>query len=57
MGCGMIHPRVLKDADIDPEIYTGFAWGFGVDRLAMIKLGINDIRYLRDGNLNFLRQF
>jgi phenylalanyl-tRNA synthetase alpha chain len=57
MGCGMVHPNVLKDADLDPEIYSGFAWGFGVDRLAMIKLGINDIRYLRDGNLNFLRQF
>ncbi len=57
MGCGMIHPNVLKEAEIDPEIYSGFAWGFGVDRLAMIKLGINDIRYLRDGNLNFLRQF
>lgn len=57
MGCGMIHPNVLKDADLDPEKYTGFAWGFGVDRLAMIKLAINDIRYLRDGNLNFLRQF
>ena len=57
MGCGMIHPNVLKEADIDPKVYSGFAWGFGVDRLAMIKLGINDIRYLRDGNLNFLRQF
>jgi phenylalanyl-tRNA synthetase alpha chain len=57
MGCGMIHPNVLKEADIDPEEYTGFAWGFGVDRLTMIKLGIDDIRYLRDGNLNFLRQF
>jgi phenylalanyl-tRNA synthetase alpha chain len=57
MGCGMIHPNVLKEANIDSEIYSGFAWGFGVDRLAMIKLNINDIRYLRDGNLNFLRQF
>jgi phenylalanyl-tRNA synthetase alpha chain len=57
MGCGMIHPNVLSDAGIDPEEYSGFAWGFGVDRLTMIKLGINDIRYLRDSNLNFLRQF
>ena len=57
MGCGMIHPNVLKEADIDPEEYTGFAWGFGVDRLTMIKLGIKDIRLLRDSNLNFLRQF
>jgi phenylalanyl-tRNA synthetase alpha chain len=57
MGCGMIHPNVLKEADIDPEVYSGFAWGFGVDRLAMIKLGIDDIRHLRESNLNFLRQF
>ena len=57
MGCGMIHPNVLKEAGIDPDKYSGFAWGFGVDRLTMIKLGINDIRYLRDNNLNFLRQF
>jgi phenylalanyl-tRNA synthetase alpha chain len=57
MGCGMIHPNVLSEAGIDPAVYSGFAWGFGVDRLTMIKLGINDIRYLRDGNLNFLRQF
>ncbi len=57
MGCGMIHPNVLKQAGVDPEKYSGFAWGFGVDRLTMIKLGIHDIRYLRDDNLNFLRQF
>lgn len=57
MGCGMIHPNVLRQGGIDPEEYSGFAWGFGVDRLTMIKLGINDIRYIRDSNLNFLRQF
>ncbi|MBU1120120.1 phenylalanine--tRNA ligase subunit alpha [Patescibacteria group bacterium] len=57
MGCGMIHPNVLIQGGIDPEVYSGFAWGFGVDRLTMIKLAINDIRYLRDSNLNFLRQF
>lgn len=57
MGCGMIHPNVLKQAGIDPSRYSGFAWGFGVDRLTMIKRGINDIRYLRDSNLNFLQQF
>jgi phenylalanyl-tRNA synthetase alpha chain len=57
MGCGMIHPNVLREAGIDPEVYSGFAWGFGVDRLAMIKLGIEDIRHLRESNLNFLRQF
>lgn len=57
MGCGMIHPNVLREGGIDPDEYSGFAWGFGVDRLTMIKLGINDIRHLRDSNLNFLRQF
>jgi phenylalanyl-tRNA synthetase alpha chain len=57
MGCGMIHPNVLRQGGIDPEEYSGFAWGFGVDRLTMIKLGINDIRYIRDSNLNFLSQF
>lgn len=56
MGCGMIHPNVLRQGGIDPDEYSGFALGFGVDRLTMIKLGINDIRYLRDSNLNFLRQ-
>ena len=56
MGCGMIHPSVLKAGGIDPDEYSGFAWGFGVDRLAMIKLGIEDIRLLRDSNLNCLRQ-
>jgi len=57
MGCGMIHPNVLREGGIDPDVYSGFAWGFGVDRLTMIKLGISDIRYLRESNLNFLRQF
>ncbi len=57
LGCGMIHPNVLKNADIDPEIYTGFAWGIGFMRMAMIKYGIEDIRYFHSGRLDFLRQF
>jgi len=57
MGCGMIHPNVLLAGGIDPEIYTGFAWGVGLDRLTLIKRGISDIRKLRDGDINFLRQF
>ena len=56
-GCGMIHPTVLKMAGIDSDIYTGFAWGFGVDRLVMMKHGIEDIRYFMAGKLEFLRQF
>ncbi len=57
LGCGMIHPNVLKEAGIDPEIYTGFAWGGGIDRLVMMKNGIEDVRNFHSGRLDFLRQF
>lgn len=57
LGCGMIHPNVLKMAGIDPNEYHGFAWGGGIDRLVMLKYGLNDIRYLESGNLNFLKEF
>ena len=53
----MIHPNVLKEAGIDPSIYTGFAWGVGLDRLAMMKYDIEDVRYFESGRLDFLRQF
>jgi phenylalanyl-tRNA synthetase alpha chain len=56
-GCGMIHPNVLRAGDVDPEIYTGFAWGFGIDRLVMLKYGIEDVRHFQSGRLDFLRQF
>lgn len=57
MGCGMIHPNVLKEGGIDPEKYSGFAWGLGVERMVMLKYGIEDIRHFMSGNLGFLRQF
>ena len=57
LGCGMIHPNVLKEAGIDPKIYTGFAWGCGIERLVMMKYGIEDVRHFESGNLKFLRQF
>ena len=57
LGCGMIHPNVLKMADIDPEMYTGFAWGGGMERLVMMKHDIEDIRHFESGKLDFLRQF
>jgi phenylalanyl-tRNA synthetase alpha chain len=57
LGCGLIHPNVLKMADIDTKIYTGFAWGFGIDRLVMMKYGIEDVRHFESGKLEFLRQF
>lgn len=57
LGCGMIHPNVLKEAGIDPKVYTGFAWGVGFMRMAMIKYNIEDIRYFESAKLEFLRQF
>lgn len=57
LGCGMIHPNVLKEAGIDPKVYTGFAWGGGIERLVMMKYGIEDIRHFESGRLDFLRQF
>lgn len=56
-GCGMVHPNVLRHAGIDPEKYTGFAFGFGPDRLTMLRYGVNDLRLFFDGDLRFLRQF
>lgn len=56
-GCGMVHPNVLKNVNIDPERYTGFAFGIGLDRFAMLRYGVNDLRLFFDNDLNFLRQF
>ncbi len=57
VGCGMIHPNVLREGGIDPDVYSGFAWGFGLDRLVMIRTGIKNIRDIRSGNIDFLSQF
>ena len=57
LGCGMIHPNVLKMAGIDPNKYHGFAWGGGIERLVILKYALDDIRYFEGGNLNFLREF
>ncbi len=57
LGCGMIHPNVLKMAGIDPAVYTGYAWGSGVERLVMVKNDIEDVRHFESGKLDFLRQF
>jgi phenylalanyl-tRNA synthetase alpha chain len=56
-GCGMVHPNVLRCGGIDPEKYTGFAFGMGPDRLTMLRYGINDLRLFFEGDLRFLRQF
>ncbi|HEX2667478.1 MAG TPA: phenylalanine--tRNA ligase subunit alpha [Gammaproteobacteria bacterium] len=57
LGCGMVHPNVLKACKIDPERYTGWAFGIGVERLGMLRYGIDDIRMNYDNDLRFLRQF
>lgn len=57
MGAGMVHPNVLKASNIDPEIYQGFAFGVGIDRLAVLKYGIDDIRMLYNGDLRLVNQF
>jgi phenylalanyl-tRNA synthetase alpha chain len=57
LGCGMIHPNVLKEAGIDPTKYRGFAWGGGVERLVMLKDGIEDLRHFESARLQFLRKF
>lgn len=56
-GCGMVHPNVLRHGGIDPERYTGFAFGMGPDRLTMLRYGIDDLRLFYDGDLRFLSQF
>ena len=56
-GCGMVHPNVLKNVNIDPEKYTGFAFGVGLDRFAMLRYNVNDLRLFFDNDLNFLKQF
>ncbi len=56
-GCGMVHPNVFKACGIDAERYTGFAFGFGIERLAMLRYGVNDLRLFYDNDLRFLAQF
>ena len=56
-GCGMVHPNVLRHGGIDPEKYTGFAFGMGPDRLTMLRYGVNDLRLFFEGDLRFLAQF
>ena len=57
MGCGMVDPNVLKNCNIDPEEYSGYAFGMGIERIAMLKFGVNDIREFYKSNLDFLNQF
>ena len=57
LGCGIVNPAVLKNCDINPELYSGMAFGLGVERIAMLKYGVNDIRDFYKSNLDFLHQF
>ena len=57
LGCGMVHPKVFEHVGIDPEKYTGFAFGLGVERMAMLRYGVNDLRLYFENDLRFLRQF
>ena len=57
LGCGMVHPNVFKHVDIDVEKYTGFAFGVGIERLAMLRYGVNDLRLFFENDLRFLKQF
>jgi phenylalanyl-tRNA synthetase alpha chain len=56
-GCGMVHPHVLQAGGVDPEKYTGYAFGMGIDRLAMLRYGVNDLRLFFENDLRFLAQF
>jgi phenylalanyl-tRNA synthetase alpha chain len=56
-GCGMVHPQVFENVGYDPEVWTGWAFGFGIERIAMLRYGINDIRLFYENDLRFLRQF
>ena len=57
LGCGMVHPNVLRSVGIDPERYTGFAFGMGIERLTMLRYGVDDLRSFFDNDVRFLRQF
>lgn len=57
LGAGMVHPKVIENMKLDPEKYSGFAFGMGIDRLTILKYGIDDIRHFNSGNLRFLKQF
>ncbi|MCB1804479.1 MAG: phenylalanine--tRNA ligase subunit alpha, partial [Candidatus Competibacteraceae bacterium] len=57
LGCGMVHPEVFRHVGYDSERYTGYAWGMGAERLAMLRYGVRDLRLFFDNDLRFLRQF
>ena len=57
LGCGMVHPNVLRNVNIDPDVYQGFAFGLGIDRLAMLKYGMPDLRAFFNADLRWLKHY
>ena len=57
LGCGIVHPKVFESVGIDPERYTGYAFGMGVERMAMLRYGVDDLRLFFNNDLRFLEQF
>lgn len=57
LGCGMVHPNVLRNCGLDPDVYQGFAWGMGIDRLAMLKYGMNDLRAFFDADVRWIKHY
>jgi phenylalanyl-tRNA synthetase alpha chain len=57
LGCGMVHPNVLRNCGLDPDVYQGFAWGMGIDRIAMLKYGMNDLRAFFDADKRWLDHY
>ena len=57
LGCGMVHPQVLRNCNIDPEEFSGFAFGMGIERLTMLKFQINDLRLFSENDQRFVSQF
>ena len=57
MGAGMVHPQVLQNAGVDPKTYQGFAFGMGLDRLALLRWSIDDVRHMHSADLRFINQF
>jgi len=57
LGCGMVHPNVFKAAGIDPKVYSGFAFGMGIERIAMLRFGVKDLRLFFENDIRFLEQF
>ena len=57
LGCGMVHPKVLENCGIDPTVYSGFAFGAGLERITLMRYDIDDMRLLYENDLRFLRQF